>query len=642
MPPKYPYIENFCDDSVYVFSTIGQGPKGDKGDRGDVTAPIFADPIEWDINLEYEDLSVVLHNGDSYTAKKAVPAGIDIHNKNYWALTANFNAQLQTCRDEIAQVGSDLASEREARAQADTLIRKELPFYNVLGYGVVNDGVTDNYQAIQDLFDTISQNGGGTAYFPAGEYVTNTTVYVPSNVSILGDGKTSIIKSTERTWRTTKMGVVLGVAGSNVLISNINGSYPDPNKNFRWPGANFGFIGITAYDYDSAKNFSANEGATTESLIPAQYENIHIDRLQTDCTYALQTEPPDDADAKIDGLTYTNIVAPNGCVSVYNSSGIVENVTIDNVKCTYLRVNGGGENNVNISNVECNAMRLAKPGINLSNAKIDYVAGNPIEDWVADSFTMNSLLYCYGGLVASNVTIDGHGNAFNGIYCAYAHDGSTYPNYVSNCVVKNIVSQTHCAAFIIGDAAKYDTKIVNCDFSNNESAGCMLRGVCRNVSVDKAGTPSPNPIGWQCDTEIAKSKFFLTPIAPFIRQYGFIGGSYPDTLCYKLGNRVHIEDFLAVAVGDIANLPNGTPIANVVGLPADFLPDEEIYFTGIGIAASEANVQVPINLVLRLKPDGELSMVRSFPTSRIRTIVINIDYHTNLNDYVRISPSPVG
>lgn len=58
--------------------------------------PTFADPIEWDNLRNYEPLTIVTHNNNSYTSKKDVPVGTDINNTEYWALTGNYNAQALT------------------------------------------------------------------------------------------------------------------------------------------------------------------------------------------------------------------------------------------------------------------------------------------------------------------------------------------------------------------------------------------------------------------------------------------------------------------------------------------------------------------------------------------------------------------
>lgn len=64
--------------------------------------PLFAEPIEWDRNKQYEPLTIVCHNGNSYTSRQFVPTGIEITNEAFWALTGNYNAQVEKYRKEVA------------------------------------------------------------------------------------------------------------------------------------------------------------------------------------------------------------------------------------------------------------------------------------------------------------------------------------------------------------------------------------------------------------------------------------------------------------------------------------------------------------------------------------------------------------
>lgn len=65
--------------------------------------PVFANPIEWSDTRGYEPLTIVLHQGNSYTSMQAVPTGIDIENTAFWALTGNYNAQVEAYRAEVQQ-----------------------------------------------------------------------------------------------------------------------------------------------------------------------------------------------------------------------------------------------------------------------------------------------------------------------------------------------------------------------------------------------------------------------------------------------------------------------------------------------------------------------------------------------------------
>ena len=66
--------------------------------------PKFAEPIAWDKNNSYEGLTIVTYLNNSYTSKKAVPAGTEITNSEYWVVTGNYNAQVELYRQETEKV----------------------------------------------------------------------------------------------------------------------------------------------------------------------------------------------------------------------------------------------------------------------------------------------------------------------------------------------------------------------------------------------------------------------------------------------------------------------------------------------------------------------------------------------------------
>lgn len=65
--------------------------------------PLFADPMQWDSTKTYEPLTIVYNGGNSYTSRQYVPAGIQIDDNDYWALTGNYNAQIEQYRAEVAR-----------------------------------------------------------------------------------------------------------------------------------------------------------------------------------------------------------------------------------------------------------------------------------------------------------------------------------------------------------------------------------------------------------------------------------------------------------------------------------------------------------------------------------------------------------
>lgn len=201
--------------------------------------PITANPIEWSNANAYEPLTIVTYQGNSYTSRQYVPVGIDITNDNYWALTGNYNAQVEQYRQEVltfdnriaanttaiegeisARENADTAisalvtenttaieneisarenadatisalvsanttaieSEISARENADTLISSYL-VKNVKKYGAVGDGVTNDSSAIAAAIA-----GGGVVYFPVGTYLIKTGITLVSNLKMIGYG----------------------------------------------------------------------------------------------------------------------------------------------------------------------------------------------------------------------------------------------------------------------------------------------------------------------------------------------------------------------------------------------------------------------------------------------------------------------
>lgn len=76
---------------------------------------------DWDSTVNYEPLSIVSSQGNSYTSRQYVPAGTLLTNNEYWALTGNYNAQIEQYRQEVTNLSSTVGGYRadiDANAQA--------------------------------------------------------------------------------------------------------------------------------------------------------------------------------------------------------------------------------------------------------------------------------------------------------------------------------------------------------------------------------------------------------------------------------------------------------------------------------------------------------------------------------------------
>ena len=127
--------------------------------------PKFADPVAWASGTSYEAMTIVTYNNSSYTSKIPVPAtvGNPAGNPDYWALTGNYNAQVEQYRQETETVSNNLTTEITNRKNADTTLQGQIttikeqyeqlekaamPYVTYRMFGAVLDGITDDSAAV--------------------------------------------------------------------------------------------------------------------------------------------------------------------------------------------------------------------------------------------------------------------------------------------------------------------------------------------------------------------------------------------------------------------------------------------------------------------------------------------------------------
>ena len=185
--------------------------------------------MEWDNKAPYDPLTIVLHEGNSYTSRQYVPTGIDITNTDFWAQTGNYNAQIEQYREETNILNQiTLKTFNTVADMKEYQFAKNDMFVKTIGYAKTNDcggaiyhitdsGIVDNIFTIKigDKYahliytDTINikQLGANSTidctkiiqtalnkcvnvYVPSGEYHI-TTISLNQNSHFFGDGKTS-------------------------------------------------------------------------------------------------------------------------------------------------------------------------------------------------------------------------------------------------------------------------------------------------------------------------------------------------------------------------------------------------------------------------------------------------------------------
>lgn len=157
--------------------------------------PVFAEPAEWTNERTYEPLTIVLHEGNSYTSRQYVPAGIDIANETFWAETGNYNAQVEAYRQEVLRYEDAINQNKEQIAQLQIYTRKighKFEGSNVVWVGdswSVDDRGTPNLPtrfcnyAHANLVANVSRSGSGwvgQSIAGAGTFISRFTEWVNS------------------------------------------------------------------------------------------------------------------------------------------------------------------------------------------------------------------------------------------------------------------------------------------------------------------------------------------------------------------------------------------------------------------------------------------------------------------------------
>lgn len=247
--------------------------------------PIFGrkdeETIEWDNTKPYEPLTIVIHQGNSYTSRQYVPMGVDIDNETYWALTGNYNAQVEQYRQEVQTFdgritanASGLAAltERVADTEEDIEAQGERITANADGLAALTNRVTDTEDdieaedgriiALENKFPIATADIADGAI--STEKVAGQAITIPklaSDVAIRFRDKYQSITGTN-----------LVVFGDSYTQDNI------PNSiNAYWPKRLNEALGTTLYNYAIA---GAGFGRETQL----------ISRQQTNCANAMSAD----------------------------------------------------------------------------------------------------------------------------------------------------------------------------------------------------------------------------------------------------------------------------------------------------------------------------------------------------------------
>lgn len=154
--------------------------------------PQFAEPAQWSNTRTYEPLTIVMNKGNSYTSRQFVPTGIDIANEQYWALTGNYNAQVEQYRKEVSDVSDGLSAANNKINVLNSKVgelEKEVweGIYLCLGDSWVSEGTIAGIISKQKNLKLVNKAVSGASFTKFPTYVKTIAEEIADAVSEISD-----------------------------------------------------------------------------------------------------------------------------------------------------------------------------------------------------------------------------------------------------------------------------------------------------------------------------------------------------------------------------------------------------------------------------------------------------------------------
>ena len=241
----------FTPEQISAILELAFSTCGHRQYIGSRCVPIFGRKgeasIEWDNSSPYEPLTVVLNQGNSYTSRQYVPAGVEITNQTYWANTGNYNAQIEQYRQEVLNLQDDVNANTTALNEIKPQVES-----NTSAVSQLKPQVESNTTDIGQLKTSVQTNTADIGQL-------NTSVQ--TNTADIGQLKTSVQANT-------------GFAGKKVLF--IGDSWASENsEHFTKPYPEI-VANSLMMDYVNLYNDSAgfiNEGTTYSGNFQQYFDN---------------------------------------------------------------------------------------------------------------------------------------------------------------------------------------------------------------------------------------------------------------------------------------------------------------------------------------------------------------------------------
>lgn len=184
--------------------------------------------IEWDNTGTYEPLTIVLHEGNSYTSRQFVPVGVAITNTLYWAETGNYNAQVEQYRQEV------LGFSDRIEAIEDALPVTAFDSTNTVDarFDAIEEALPlsafDSTNTVDARFDTIEANNWvSSSRIASGAVTTGKLDNGSVTTGKIADGAVTTDKIADKSVTTEQLA---NYSGCNLLF--IGDSFADPSEDW--------------------------------------------------------------------------------------------------------------------------------------------------------------------------------------------------------------------------------------------------------------------------------------------------------------------------------------------------------------------------------------------------------------------------
>lgn len=451
--------------------------------------PLFAEPLDWDIEREYEPMTIVLHQGNSFTSRQFVPKGIDISNSSFWAKTGNYNAQIEQYRKEV-QALSEKMNELEPEIRNTKLKEQPLAISTATN---INSTIVNNNGGWQPTIDDVTFSNNKMSSAQYGFIVGNEENATSNNITVFNsainsklgnrsrpntDGLNEFVKFLFNYTKTTgntndSVGIELWTKDSLAVGNHIEGS-------------GTGYSGITTSKDNTIAALNIIKEFTA-GIEAAGSHNIVGMNVIENCKYGIYQGEPKSDSLLVDGCIFKNVNT-----AVYQSPGTS---TLNVTNCMFSCDSGDGVicyarrglaplNNKRVFFSNCvfygfkscdiqNVNQISFKNCVFINKQEHVITFNTNADFIGCSFINAAISIGSGKSIISGCSFTGYSSIKNG--CPISKGSGYNPTLIINsCKFDNggdgvkLFTNTPTAEFAIYDGGILDGQFVTYNKSAEE------------------------------------------------------------------------------------------------------------------------------------------------------------------------------